>query len=244
MYRITSTALCALLLAQSASATATYTPPQVAPPPVPYQVYMPPPPAPAHAYLPPPTSAAQPPKNDGGQMQDELNSIFTQLQSDVKHAEDIADQLRELAQKKPGDVQKDIDAGAKWMGALADKLAPQGPVMSQLNTLRSAADTHRKRVADAKDMLEESDRTRLLQVWTDVLTQSDKATSAVGGIRTQLLDALTSLRRRQAAISEYMLAGQYKAAIDSLNAWVDQLHQTVERMNGVVSQFHDSAAAS
>jgi hypothetical protein len=185
----------------------------------------------------PPVGHPAPPERP---IEAQLNAIFGQLAQTVKQADQIAGELRATASKGPAEMRQRVEAGANWMSTLADKLSDRGEVLMQLRALRAAAVAHRKRIADEKGLLAESDRTKLLQVWSNVIAQADSAVAAVGSIRGQVLDALTSLRMRELAISEFMAAGQYQDAIASLNAWLAQLQVTVNHMKATISQFQPS----
>ena len=93
----------------------------------------------------------------------------------------------------------------------------------------------------AKEIIEEGDRTALLKSWDKAIIDTDKAAAAVNEMRDRLTQVLTKLRMRQSAVSEYILAGQYQAAVATLRQWVGDLEATVKSLHAVINPSKPSA---
>lgn len=165
----------------------------------------------------------------------DLEKIFGTLQNQLKEIDALAANLKNTASKKPEDATNQINGAAKTLSDLADKLQPSGELAAQLNALRGAASAHRERLQSmAKDIIEEGDRTALLKSWDKAVIDTDKAAGAVNEMRDRLGQVLTKLRMRQAAVGEYVLAGQYQAAVASLRQWVGDLEATVKSLHAAI----------
>ena len=165
----------------------------------------------------------------------DLEKIFSTLQGQLKNIDALANNLKSMANKKPEDTQNQINGAAKTLSELADRLQPTGDLAAQLKALRGAAGAHRERIQGmAKEIIEEGDRTALLKSWDKAVIDTDKAGAAMNEMRDRLGQVLTKLRMRQSAVSEYILAGQYQAAVASLRQWVGDLEATVKSLHAAI----------
>ena len=162
----------------------------------------------------------------------ELEKIFGGLQDQLKEIDTLAAKLKATTNRRPEDTQVQINGAAQTLSALADRLQPTGDLAAQLSALRNAAALHRQRVQDmAKDSIDEADRTALLKAWDKALIDTDKTGVALGEMRDRLTHALAKLRMRQTAVGEYLLAGQYQAAVATLRSWLGDLDATVKSLH-------------
>ena len=165
----------------------------------------------------------------------ELEKIFGGLQSQLKEIDNLAANLKATTNRKPAETQTQINGAAQTLSALADRLQPTGDLAAQVTALRNAAALHRQRVQDmAKDSIEEADRTALLKAWDKALIDADRAGAALGEMRERLTHALTRLRMRQVAVGEYLLAGQYQAAVATLRSWLGELEATINNLHNAI----------
>ncbi len=165
----------------------------------------------------------------------DIDAIFGKLVDELREADGLAQHLRETATKSPEDTKREVDEAASTISRLADALDPNGQLATQLAALRNAALVHRKRVQDLpKGSLEETDRSSILAAWDKVLQEADAASTAMTDMRDKLLATLQKLRMRQTAVAELLLAGQYKAALDTLMNWLNDLQGTVEGLHHAI----------
>jgi hypothetical protein len=165
----------------------------------------------------------------------DIDAIFARLVDELRQAQVLAQQLRTAAGKTPRDTQREVDSAARTISGLADTLNPNGELALRLAALRKAALAHRKRVQDyPKGTIEETDRTTILAAWDKVLQEADAAGTAMSTMHDRLLATLEKLRMRQAAVSELLLAGQYKAAVDTLMKWLNDLQSTVNGLDHAI----------
>lgn len=174
----------------------------------------------------PPRSALQAP------VKADIDVVFGKVVDELRQAEALAQHLRETAAKTPEDTQREVNEAAGTISRLADSLEVNGQLATRLSALRNAALVHRKRVQDLpKGTIEETDRTNLLAAWDKVVQQADAAGTAMLDMREKLLATLQKLRMRQTAVAEFLLAGQYKAALDTLMNWLTDLQGTVDGLH-------------
>ena len=171
----------------------------------------------------------------------ELDKVFNGLVDQLKMVDNLAASLKTTASRKPEDTQQQINEAAGTLSALADRLQPTADLAGQLTALRNAAAVHRQRIQEiAKDAIEEGDRTELLKSWAKIVMDADKASAALENMRERLLAVLSKLRMRQAAVSEFLLAGQYQAALDSLKSWVTELNTTITGLHRLIDPVKPS----
>jgi hypothetical protein len=162
----------------------------------------------------------------------DIDAIFGKLVDELRQADALAQHLRETAAKSPEDTKHEVDEAASTISRLADALDPNGQIGTRLVALRNASLVHRKRVQDLpKGAIEETDRSNILAAWDKVLLEADAASTAMTDMRDKLLATLQKLRMRQTAVSELLLAGQYKAALDTLMNWLTDLQGTVDGLH-------------
>jgi len=181
-------------------------------------------------------STAEPPQVSAETpIKSELDKIFSSLQSQLKDVDKLAAHLKATANRKAEDTQQQINGAADTLSALTDRLQPTGDLTSQLTALRNAAALHRKRIQEMpKEAIEEADRTTLMKAWDKAIVEADKTAASMGDMRDRLTHVLKKLRMRQAAAGEYLLAGQYQAAVASLRAWVGELEATVNSLHQAI----------
>jgi hypothetical protein len=177
----------------------------------------------------------------------DIDAIFGKLVEESRQAQALAADLQKMASKNPRDAERQVDNAAEVLGRLADTLQPNGQLGLQLTALRNAAMVHRKHVQDLpKDAIDEHDRSAILGAWNKVLQEADAATTTMADMRQELIGSLQELRRRQLAIGEFILAGQYEDAIKSLQEWLSNLSQTVNTLNATIERagaaIHGKAA--
>ncbi len=180
-----------------------------------------------------PRTSANPPAE--APIKANIDAIFGKLVDELRQADALAQHLRETAAKSPEDTKHEVDQAASTISKLADALDPNGQIATQLAALRNAALVHRKHVQDLpKGTIEETDRSTILAAWDKVLQEADAASTAMTDMRDKLLATLQKLRMRQTAVSELLLAGQYKAALDTLMNWLNDLQGTVEGLHHAI----------
>ena len=162
----------------------------------------------------------------------ELDGVFAKLNDQLKAADDLVKGLRGTANKTTGDTQRDVLSAAGSLSQLVDRLGPNGDIATTLDDVSQAAAIHQKRVMNAPEgSIEEQDRTDALTAWERVTKEVDTARTTMSTMRTKLSAVLERLRKRQAGISELLLAGQYEQAVKSLNAWLTDLQTTVDGLH-------------
>ena len=172
----------------------------------------------------------------------ELEKVFNELSGHLKQIDKLAADLKATTTKKPSDTQSQLEGAAATLSALADRLQPSGDLAAQLSALRNAAALHRQRIQDTpKEAIEESDRSTLLNTWDKALQDTDKAGAAIADMKDRLVQVLGKLRKRQAAVGEYLLAGQYQAAVSALRAWVGELESTVKSLHAAIDPAKPAA---
>jgi hypothetical protein len=73
-----------------------------------------------------------------------------------------------------------------------------------------------------------------MSTWDKAIADADKTTAALNTMRDRVTGALQKLRMRQAAVSEFLLAGQFQAAIAAVKAWVTDLDATVTALRAAI----------
>ncbi len=168
-------------------------------------------------------------------LKSELETIYNSLSKQLQDVERYTAYLKGTASKTPEDTQSKINDMANILGNLADRLQANGDLTTQLNALRNSAAVHRKRVQEmAKEAIEESDRTTLMSTWDKALADTDKTGAMLTNMREKVNSVLKKLRMRQAAVSEFLLAGEFQAALASLKAWITELDATVNSLRAAI----------
>ena len=128
-----------------------------------------------------------------------------------------------------------VQTSAMVLSGLVDKLKQNGDIAGELGAVRNAAAQHLKRVQDMpKGMIDEEDRTKIINAWQTVLQGADTAQANMATMRESLTAALSRLRERSLAIGELMLAAQYQQVIDSFNHWIGDLKNTVDSLHQLI----------
>jgi hypothetical protein len=167
----------------------------------------------------------------------ELDQVLGRLVEQAKTADGIAARLREAISAKPQDMRTPVDEAAANLSKLADSLTANGELGSKMVALHGAALLHFKRVQEMKDAISEQDRMALVETWQNIIQTADNAQAAMGEMRGKLADVLQKLRMRQVAISEFMLAGRYEAAIAAVSNWLNDLQATVNSLHQAIDQI-------
>jgi hypothetical protein len=138
---------------------------------------------------------------------------------------------------QPSDTLKQVDAAARTLSGLIDRLSETGDLGQQVQNVRNAATTHRKRVEEMTDQtIDNEDKTAILKAWDDITQGTDNARVSMKNMRESLSSALGKLTRKRVAISEMLLANQYQEAISSFNAWVRDLEQTTKSLHEMLGR--------
>jgi hypothetical protein len=165
----------------------------------------------------------------------ELDNVFTQLGDQVRRADTLLEQLRETSKQTPANVAQQVQTSAMVLSGLVDKLKENGDIAGQLGSVRNAAAAHLKRVQGMpKGMIDEEDRTKIINAWQTVLQGADTGQANMTTMRESLTAALSRLRERSLAIGELALAGQYQQVIDSFNHWIGDLKNTVDSLHQLI----------
>jgi ABC-type transporter Mla subunit MlaD len=167
----------------------------------------------------------------------ELDDVLKRLNDQAKQVDGLVARLKSVTNMQPSDTLKQVDAAARTLSGLIDRLGDSGDLSQQVQNVRNAATTHRKRVEEMNDhTIDNEDKTAILKAWDDIMQGTDTAKVSMKNMRESLGSALGKLTRKRVAISEMLLANQYQAAISSFNAWVRDLEQTTKNLHEMLGR--------
>ena len=188
--------------------------------------------------LAPSSTPSQPARTDADGASTQIKDVFNQMKGNVEYLDKLLAYLKALAEKKPSDIAAEVKSAAANMSILADRMTANGDVGKQLVGIRTAAALHEKRVQEMpQGAIAEEDRTRIVTAWQHIIQEADKATASMGDVHNRIMDVLTELRMKQAAVGELLLAGQYEAAMETFEKWLADLQTTVNSLHEIISQF-------
>jgi hypothetical protein len=167
----------------------------------------------------------------------ELDDVLKRLNDQAKQVDGLVARLKSVSNMQPSDTLKQVDAAARTLSSLIDRLSESGDLGQQVQNVRNAATTHRKRVEEMTDQtIDNEDKTAILKAWDDITQGTDNAKVSMKNMRESLGSALGKLTRKRVAISEMLLANQYQEAISSFNAWVRDLEQTTKSLHEMLGR--------
>jgi len=181
-------------------------------------------------------STIQPIEKSTKPVTSDLEDVFNSLNTQLGTVEQLSGQLKGLSTSTPENMQTQIAGAAKVLGDLVDKLAEGGELSNQLAAVRSAAQVHRKRIDEVpKEGMTEQDRTSLMATWDKIITDADRLATKITDSRERVLNSLKGLRMRQAAMGEYILAGRFQAALNSIRDWASELDSAISRLKANIN---------
>jgi uncharacterized protein YukE len=167
----------------------------------------------------------------------ELNDVLKRLNDQAKQVDGLVAKLKGVTNMQPSDTLKQVDAAARTLSGLIDRLSDSGDLSQQVQNVRNAATTHRKRVEEMNTQtIDNEDKTAILKAWDDIMQGTDNAKVSMKNMRESLGSALGKLTRKRVAISEMLLASQYQEAISSFNAWVRDLEKTTKSLHEMLGR--------
>lgn len=182
----------------------------------------------------PPQAEQTPPESSA---KNELDDVIKRLNEQAKQVDGLVARLKGVTNMQPSDTLKQVDAAARTLSTLIDRLGDQGDLSQQVQNVRNAATTHRKRVEEMNEQtIDNEDKTAILKAWDDITQGTDNARVSMKNMRESLGSALGKLTRKRVAISEMLLANQYQEAISSFNAWVRDLEKTTKSLHEMLGR--------
>jgi hypothetical protein len=165
----------------------------------------------------------------------ELDELFANLNIQLKKVDEVVARAKSAANRTPGEVTKEVENSSQVLSALLDKIQPTGDMMQQVAALRAAAVVHRRRISDmSKEILTEEDKNSLLMAWDKNIRASDEIRIAMDAMRINLQNAVTKLRMKSAAISEMVLADEFRGVFETYNNWIKELQGTLNNLHRII----------
>lgn len=184
----------------------------------------------------PPTDTLHPVQPRKADLGEQLKHVFTELKGSLSATQRLVARLKEA--NSPGakvNASKEIQEAEGVLGALEDRLTPNGDVVTQLNAIKHAAQLHYNAVKVMTDkQIDPSDRRNLMNIWQGIVTRAGEGVSEAGGVEQKVGFVLGELQRKQTAVAQYILADEYEAAVKSFDQWVNQLSATVQSLHKIL----------
>jgi hypothetical protein len=169
-------------------------------------------------------------------LQSELQGVTERMKALLGEGKRVAARLENQINDHPQEADKLIRDTATTLSGMADQTTSTGDVIKEVAAIRAKALAYRQTVMSMPaGVMSETDRQRVLEAWNRVIDTASKAQAAVADIHVTLLAELQELRRREVAVGQLMLAGEYQAALDDVITWTTELKATIEKLNNLLT---------
>jgi len=169
-------------------------------------------------------------------LQSELHAVTERMKALLGEGKRVAARLQREINDRPQEADKLIRDTAITLSGMADQTTSDGDVIKEVAAIRAKALAYRQTVMSmSSGVMSETDRQRVLEAWNRVIDTASKAQAAVADIHITLLAELQDLRKREVAVGQLMLAGEYQAALDDVLTWTKALRVTIEQLNNLLA---------
>ena len=168
-------------------------------------------------------------------LQSELHAVTERMKALLGEGKRVAARLQREINDRPQEADKLIRDTAITLSGMADQTTSDGDVIKEVAAIRAKALAYRQTVMSmSSGVMSETDRQRVLEAWNRVIDTASKAQAAVADIHITLLAELRDLRKREVAVGQLMLAGEYQAALNDVLTWTKALRATINQLNNLL----------